>query len=247
MIRTLRVYLVGFGLTIYYGARVVVHALRRDRGAGRFCCHCARGWARGILRAAGVSVELEGAGNLTSGVTRVLVANHTSWFDVFALTAHLPVDFRYVGKKELERIPIFGGAWKACGISIDRSDRDAAVRSLEEAREVIRREGSTLIMFPEGTRSPTGELQPFKKGAFVLAIQAGVDVVPVAITGSRKVMPKGRWRIRSGTIRIRVGEPLPVEGLTFDDRDELTHRGWRAVRDLLPSGPVPPEVDEDRG
>ncbi|HZD05534.1 MAG TPA: lysophospholipid acyltransferase family protein, partial [Longimicrobiales bacterium] len=147
--------------------------------------------------------------------------------------ASLPVDYRFVAKKELARIPIFGAAWQACGhIAIDRQDRGAAVESLGEARRQVGDASPTIVMFPEGTRSPDGALHAFKKGAFVLAIQAGVPVVPTAIIGSRAIMEKGSLKVRSGTIRVRIGEAIPVDGLTHRDRNELTSEAREAVARL---------------
>jgi 1-acyl-sn-glycerol-3-phosphate acyltransferase len=164
---------------------------------------------------------------------QILVVNHTSWFDVLVLIAYLPGRSIFVAKKELERIPLFGRAVRSCGhIFIDRRDRSQALDSLTLARKSLEDERPTIIMFPEGTRSPTGELQKFKKGAFVLAIQSGVDVVPAAISGSREVMRKGSFRIRPGTIRVRFGEPISVEGLGIEQRNELTARAREALLGL---------------
>ena len=181
-----------------------------------------------------MKVEFENPEAIDPERSQVLVANHTSWFDVLALAAHIPGSYRFVAKKELEKIPFFGPAWLACGhISIDRSDRKAAIRSLAEAREKLERDHPTIILFPEGTRSRTGELLPFKKGAFVLALQTGVEVVPAAIMGSRDVMKKGSFLVYPGTVRIRFGEPIAVEGLEMEDRDALTGRARDAVQGLL--------------
>jgi 1-acyl-sn-glycerol-3-phosphate acyltransferase len=170
---------------------------------------------------------------------QVLVANHVSWFDVLALAGHVPGPFRFVAKKELEGIPVFGPAWQACGhISIDRQDRARAIESLAVARQRLVEERPTVILFPEGTRSITGELRSFKKGAFVLAIQTGVDVVPAAITGTRAIMRKGSWRIRTGrTIHVYFGEPIPVKGYEMEERNELPARARDSVQLLLRSDP----------
>jgi 1-acyl-sn-glycerol-3-phosphate acyltransferase len=153
------------------------------------------------------------------------------------MAAHLPVRYRFVAKKELQRIPVFGRAWTRCGhVSVDRGDREAAVGSLDRAWKEVRDENLTMVLFPEGTRSPDGELRPFKKGAFVLAIQARAPVVPVGITGSRKIMAKGASVIRPGTVRIRVGRPIPTEGLSILDRDRLLERCWTAVLALMQEG-----------
>lgn len=233
MIRTAWVWLVGCAATLWYGGRILALSTLGSRRLGCACRDLARRWCRTVLRAADTRVVLEGVEHLGRERAQVLVSNHESWFDVFALAGHLPVDYRFVAKRELASIPVFGPAWVACGhVSLDRQDRARAVDSLSAAGSRIVERGTTLVMFPEGTRSVTGALQPFKKGAFVLAIQAGVPVVPVAILGSRAVMPKGSWRVRPGTVRVRIGEPLAVDGLGHEDRDRLVARARRAVAAL---------------
>ena len=154
-----------------------------------------------------------------TGRGQVLVCNHQSWFDVFALSASLPVEFSFVGKKELSRVPVLGQAWEKVGhVAIDRSDRKSAIESLKRVEEQFRA-GRTIIMFPEGTRSPTGELARFKKGAFVMAIKCQVPVVPVAVSGTGTIMRKGDWVIEPGTATIRVGSPISTRGLTQRDRN----------------------------
>ncbi|RMH20343.1 MAG: 1-acyl-sn-glycerol-3-phosphate acyltransferase, partial [Gemmatimonadetes bacterium] len=234
MLRSLWVLAAGAVLTAWYAGKVVLLSLlRMDE---RLRCRCGgyqRRWARGILRAAGVRVRLEGVEHIQEPRGRIIVSNHESWFDVFALAAHLPGPHRFVGKRELDAIPVFGRAWRACGhVSIDRGNRESAIQSLSAAAARIREQGFSIIMFPEGTRSPDGSLQPFKKGAFVLAIQSGVPIVPVAVIGSRAVMPKGSFSIRRGEILIRVGEPIDVGELSLQDRDALQARARSAVAAL---------------
>lgn len=231
--RTLWTALVAVVSTIYHAARILIPAALRTPGFPRIAREQPRNWARSLLWAAGVKVELEGLENLPPGQPAILVANHESWFDVFALVVHLPVDYRFVGKVELTRIPFFGRAWLATGhIAIDRSDRQKAIESLRAAGESLRREGAVVVMFPEGTRSDDGRLLPFKKGAFVLALQTGVPVVPAGVSGSREIMPKGSWRIRPGTIVIRIGPAIPVEGRGEGARDELLDQAYREVERL---------------
>lgn len=230
MIGLLKMVLVGVPATIWYASRVIL-AVRWGRpNAAALCDELPRKWARLLLRATRVRVRLENVDAIDPERPQVLVANHVSWFDVLALTGHVPGAFRFVAKKELETVPFFGPAWQACGhISIDRDDRQRAIASLEVARAVLERDRPTVILFPEGTRSWDGSLRPFKKGAFVLAIQTGVEVVPAAILGSRDVMAKGSWRIRPGTITVRFGDPIQVGGMSADDRDLLTRRAREAV------------------
>jgi 1-acyl-sn-glycerol-3-phosphate acyltransferase len=232
-VRTLWTVLVASVSTVYHAARILIPAALRSPNFARIAREQPRNWARSLLWAAGVKVELEGLEHLSPGEPAVIVANHESWFDVFALVVHLPVDTRFVGKIELTRIPFFGPSWLACGhIAIDRSDRQKAIESLRVAGETLRREGAAVVMFPEGTRSADGELLPFKKGAFVLALQTGVPVVPVGVSGSRDIMPKGSWRIRSGTIVVRVGPPIPSEGRGEGARDALLQHSRAEVERL---------------
>src|SRR3989442_2626656 len=132
----------------------------------------------------------------------VYMANHQSLFDIPALVLAMPSDFRMVAKRELLLIPIFGWAlWLAGFIFIDRSDREKAIRKLERTVRTIR-PGRSVVVFAEWTRSPDGRLLPFKKGGFILALQAGVPIVPVAIPGGRGVLPKGSLRAKPGTIEV---------------------------------------------
>ena len=227
MIRALWVALVGGTVTAVLAMQIIVANLLGLTNTLRKICPRNPTWsARTILWASGVKVEWEGIERLRGRGPRVLVSNHESWFDVMALTANLPWEYRFAIKKELEKIPLWGAAWQACGhISVDRQNRQAAIQSMERAREISGENADTLIVFfPEGTRSPTGALQRFKKGAFVLALQLGVPVIPVAVIGGRQIMAKNRMRIRSGRMRVVVGEPIPVAGMTFDARDQLVER-----------------------
>jgi 1-acyl-sn-glycerol-3-phosphate acyltransferase len=232
MIRLLGVFLWIVPATIWFGGRMIWAVFRGSADVRCICRESPRGWARQLLRLSGVDVVFENLDVIDSERPQVLVANHSSWYDVLALVS-VPGTSLFVAKKELSKIPIFGRAIGGCGhIFIDRQDRNAAVQSLGAARELLEKESPTIIMFPEGTRTRTGELQSFKKGAFVLAIQTGVEVVPGAIIGSRDVMRKGSLRIRPGTITVRFGAPISVEGLGWDDRNQLTERARAAVRDL---------------
>lgn len=247
VLRNVRIWIAVLALTAYYATRIVWNAYRGcRRGLESVCTRAPRGWGGGIVRAAGVEVELDGAEHIDPDRPQIVVANHASWFDVFALAARFPGAFHFVAKKELAQIPVFGKAWRACGhIEIDRSDHAAAVASLEQAAEKIRSEDATIIMFPEGTRSPTGEVMRFKKGAFVLALKAGVPVVPVALVGSRDVMPKGSWLVRPGRIRIRIGPPIPAGDRDVADRNRLLRESRAAVIALLRGG-TPETPDPER-
>jgi len=261
VIRTIWVLLAGAALTFVLSATIwVLHAFGRLDVHDR-CERLGRFWSRGVLRMSGVRVQLHAPDRAQWPHRAVIVANHQSWFDVFALAATLPVSYRFVAKEELSRIPVFGTAWQACGhVSLPRKDRSRAIRSLKRASDQVREGKSAIILFPEGTRSPDGRLRAFKKGAFVLAINNEVPVIPLGISGSRHVMPKGSFRIRPGEIRIRVGDPIPTADLEHRHRDALLARTRAAVVSLMEdpdaleqggaplpkpaSGPAPePELD----
>jgi len=164
-------------------------------------------------------------------VPQVVASNHISWFDVFALAAVIEVPYHFVAKKELLRIPLFGAAMEGAGhITIDRSNREKAIESLRAAGEKIRRSPGAVVIFPEGTRSRNGRLQPFKKGAFVLAAESGVAIVPTAVTGSFEIMAKGSWRISPRTIHIHFLAPIPPEQVR-----EVGARGSEPLMDLVRS------------
>ena len=230
MIRQPWVYSVAAASTVFFGGTVALRAALRIRGFHRFAERATGNWARVILWGAGVRVTVENPERFGEGGGQILVSNHQSWFDVFSLAAALPVRFSFVGKKELNRIPFLGHAWEKVGhVAIDRGDHQSALNSLGSLDGQIRDEGRTIIMFAEGTRSPTGELRRFKKGAFVMAIKAQVPVVPVALAGTRRVMAKGDWRISPGHVRVRVGQPIPTTGLTLRDRDRLSGQVREAI------------------
>jgi 1-acyl-sn-glycerol-3-phosphate acyltransferase len=234
VIRTLLVLVAGIVLTFSLSAWVRISGLLRAPWARDHCSRASSFWGRALAWIAGARVRLEGATREKLDRPLVVVANHQSWFDVFVLAGHLPGRARFVAKEELRRIPLFGAAWETCGhVRVNRGDRAEAVRSLNEAGARIRDERLNVILFPEGTRSADGHLQPFKKGAFVLAIQAGVPILPVGISGSREIMAKGSWTIRPGEIRVRVGNPIPVDGLTVADRDRLLARARAEVLALM--------------
>jgi 1-acyl-sn-glycerol-3-phosphate acyltransferase len=196
----------------------------------------ARFWARVSLLLAGVRLTVAGHEHLPECAV-IYMPNHQSNFDILALHAGLPVQFRWLAKEELFRIPLFGFAMRRTGyIAINRSDRKQAIQSMAEAARRIS-EGTSVIVFPEGTRSPDGALLPFKKGGFMLAIDAGAPIVPVAIRGSHDVMPKhSRW-IRGGHIRVTIFPAVPTAGTTPAGRDALMEAVRRPIAEVLGEKP----------
>jgi 1-acyl-sn-glycerol-3-phosphate acyltransferase len=194
-----------------------------------------RAWARVNLWAAGTTVSVNGLDNIRFDGSCIYAANHQSGFDILALLGKLPVQFRWLAKAELFRFPILGQAMKASGyIPIDRDNRHKAFESINLAARRVR-EGNSIFIFPEGTRSLDGILQDFKKGGFILAIQSQHPMVPISITGSHRILPKrGEWRISPGTIRITIGQPIPTAGITIRNRDVLIQQVREAIRQNLP-------------
>jgi 1-acyl-sn-glycerol-3-phosphate acyltransferase len=198
-----------------------------------------RFWAAWALRVSGVRVTALGLENIAPGRPQILLPNHVSWFDVLALACVIPKRCRFVGKAELARVPLWGRAWVASGhIPIDRRDTQRAVASLDRAAAKLREDSSSIVIFPEGTRSADGHLLPFKKGAFMLALHTGIEIVPIGIAGSRSILPKGSWRVRSGRIIVRVGTPLRVAESGTSSRDGLMSRVRIEMEQLL-AAPLP--------
>jgi 1-acyl-sn-glycerol-3-phosphate acyltransferase len=230
----LLVTLTGLVLTPPLAALVVIAAALgvADRPGSVFWW-APRIWSRAILRAGGVHVRVHGAERITPPPAgQVFASNHVSWFDVFALAATLP-RYSFVAKAELLRIPIFGRGARAVGtVPIERDNRKSAFASYEVAATMIRA-GRAVIVFPEGTRGRSYTLRSFKKGPFVLAIAAGVPVVPVIVHGTLPIMPKGAWRIRPGVVDVHILEPVPTAGLTYEDRDALSDSVRERMSELL--------------
>lgn len=197
---------------------------------GEYTVHeIARKWAKGILRLSGVKVRVVGGEHVLQDRPQIFMANHQSFFDIFIVLAFIPAQFRFIAKKELFRIPLFGGALRRYGtVEINRQHHASAVRSIDEAAEKIR-EGKSVVTFPEGTRSIDGEVKAFKKGVFHLAIKAGVPIVPISIIGSREILPKHSLKVLPGRITMIFDRPIIIEGYSEESRDALIAR----VRDVV--------------
>jgi 1-acyl-sn-glycerol-3-phosphate acyltransferase len=190
----------------------------------------ARLWARSILAVSRVPVSVRGLERLEAGRAYIFMSNHQSNFDIPVLLGHLPVQFRWLAKAELFRIPLFGRAMRGAGyISIDRTDRDAAFRSLRTAAATIR-SGASIMIFPEGTRSTDGTLKPFKKGGFVTAIEAGVPIVPVAIRGTYEIMAKADLLIHPREVTLDIGTPIATDAYTIASKEALMDAVRSAIR-----------------
>ena len=170
-------------------------------------------WTWLVLRLGGISLQVIGSEKIEPGRPYVFMANHQSNIDIPVLIQALSqFQLRWIAKRELLWVPLFGWAmWATKHVPINRSKPLAAVRSLQLARERIAA-GISIVIFPEGTRSRDGRLLHFKKGGFLLAVQTGVPIVPVTITGSASVLPAGGWRLRSGAVEVFVDKPISVDG-----------------------------------
>lgn len=238
MIRTAWFGLNLFLATLLQGGLVIVASLFRVRG--NIYWSASRSWARWLIWASGCRVTVEGSDHIAMDRPQVFASNHVSHVDVIAIAANLPKPFRFVAKKELERIPLFGPAWKAAGhISVDRGDRASAVASLDAAGRLIRDDNSSVVIFPEGTRGTGGEMLPFKKGAFMLALHTGVEIVPVAVLGTRAILPKGSGRLRAGPITVRFGAPIDSSRFDDDSRDALIEEVRQRIEALLEKPALP--------
>lgn len=222
-------YVLRFALIAAYTVFWGVPAMLLAPFSGEAIVWIGRRWLSWIFRSCGIHLVTEGLEQIDRTRSYVFMSNHQSVLDIGALVLTLPVSWRFVAKRELTWVPFFG--W-ALGLSdqivIDRGSRTRAVRSLERAAERIRA-GVNVIIFPEGTRSPTGELREFKSGGFHLAIRAQVPILPATVSGSFGLIPKRSLKVYSGTIKVVYGAPIPTEGMRTDQRHELKDRVRAAI------------------
>lgn len=194
-------------------------------------------WSRLLLRLLGVGVRASGLENIPAGPA-VYAANHASTLDIFVVFGHLPVDFRIVYKRSLSLVPLVGWAIRLGGhVPIDRSNPVRARRSIAAAARRIRG-GTSVVVFPEGTRSPDGTVHRFKRGSFGLAVETGVPVVPVSLVGVKSVVPHGLTRVRPGTVAVVLHPPVPAAGRSPDEAEALAEEVRRIVAACHPERPA---------
>ena len=195
---------------------------------------CARVWAAGILKAARCPVEVVRLSNEVPEGGFLYFANHASMLDILALFVALKdTPFVFAAKRELFKVPCIGWHLRLAGyVEVDRDNRDRAISAYSKAAKQIRERGTIVTVYPEGTRSPDGRILPFKKGPFVLALEAQAPIVPVAVDGAQHALKKRTLRLYGHTIRVVVGKPIETKGLTTADRDHLLRQTRLAILDL---------------
>ncbi len=219
----------GCGLSTAFWATVSIVASLFS-GSGRLQHYCMRRWSKDNLWLSRARVEIEGLENIDSSRPQVFVANHSGLHDILSLSAYLPIQFRWVAKKSLFKVPFMGWHMGRSGyIPIDRDDPRAAARSIIEAARIIRG-GVHAIAFPEGTRSRTGALGKFRSGAFALALRTGVPLVPITLEGSYRVIMPKTLQVNPGTIiRIKIDRPIDLSAYARGDKHRLMEDVFRIM------------------
>lgn len=219
--------ILGTGL---FGSLAILANLTKKREAGFWWC--ARTWSRGLLLTGGTRLDVEFEARLERSGPCVFLCNHQSLFDIPVLIWTLPIQARFLAKASLFKLPVFGQALRVTGfIPVDRRDRSSARRSLEEAVQLLER-GTSVLVFPEETRSDSGRLLPFRRGAFLIALKAGVPLVPVGISGTREIRRKKSVWVRPGTVRVRYGAPVEPGERTVRERRQLIDEMRQRVASL---------------
>lgn len=227
--------------TIIYGAIGIALSFfdpTGDRQIG-----LARSWGRMICFICRIQLQVEGIEKIAPGSNYIFTPNHLSYTDTPVILASLPINFRFMAKQELFKIPFLGTHLKRAGhISVPLEDPRASIRSLSHAARVITERHLSVLIFPEGGRSEDGQLQEFKDGASYLAIKAGLPVVPIALCGTRDVLPMHSLHVRGGIVKVRIADPIPTAHLKLHDRTALTAQIRSEIVNLLEPTPVETNV-----
>lgn len=190
-------------------------------------------WSKIILLVTGIKVDVKGLENLIPEQPCILASNHQSLYDIPVLMGILPIQFRFIAKESLFRIPVFGWSMRLMKfISLERGKKDDILKSIREAIYRIK-SGTSVIIFPEGTRSPDGNLQQFKKGAFLLAIKTGCPIIPVVIKGTKTILPKGKLALTPAKVELIVCPAILPEDFKEMDREALSQRVHEVMENYL--------------
>ncbi|MCD6570186.1 MAG: 1-acyl-sn-glycerol-3-phosphate acyltransferase [Deltaproteobacteria bacterium] len=191
---------------------------------GNMAFNLSKVWAWVLLIVTGVRPVIKGREKIKKGRSYIIISNHQSQYDILALVTKLGIQFRWIIKKELRKAPLFGYALYASkNIFIDRSDTKQSIESINEGLKRLP-PGTSVMVFAEGTRSPDGEIHPFKKGGFIMAIDNSLPILPVSVSGGRKILPKGSLVFSPGPIEVVVADPIDTTGYTRKDLEELMQR-----------------------
>lgn len=232
-LRALRSAVVWTGIilaTVLFGLPAIPAAFLPPRGD--WFLRFARGWARTILFFSGVPVRVLHGERLIGSRGFVVASNHESYADILVLLSSLPLPLRFLAKRSIFRVPILGWSIRAAGfVPVDRGDRSRAGATVEAALKLLRT-GRSLVIFPEETRTRTGDLLPFKPGAALFALRSGFPLLPVGISGTRRVLPRGALATTPGRVALAIGSPIPVAGRSAGERDVVTREVRGAIAAL---------------
>ena len=241
MLRTLWTALVVVVVTIPCATATIVVAIFKSNA--RVIDSFIRFWAGAIVWAAGIDLRSENIERSDRNQRYIIVANHYSYFDIPCIFVAIPQPIRFMAKVSLFKIPIFGWSIGRAGfIPIDRKNRRTAVKSFELAVERIRK-GNTVVVFPEEGRSRERTMREFQRGGFLLALRSGLPILPVAIDGTFDVYSANAWKVTPGPVTVRVGTPIPTEGLTVRDKERLLNESRAQILSMLSP---PPTTSEPR-
>lgn len=231
MLRTASALLTAFFATLVIAPLVILVSLVSS--SSPLIDRLIRVWARLIVAAAGVRIETVGLENVSADGRYVIVANHYSYLDIPCLLAAIDHPLRFMAKKSLFQVPLFGWGLKAAGfIPVDRKNRRTALQSFDMAAKRIRK-GNSITVFPEEGRTSTRELKPFQRGAFLLAMRAGLSVIPVALDGTWDVLRVGQTAIRPGNVTVKIGSPIALEGGGSRAKEQLIRQARSEIRQML--------------
>ncbi len=227
MIRTTYIILWVVLTTIFWGTIAIIISFFTRTGNPVHII--ARIWARGILYVSRIRVKVNGLNQIDPTQSYVYMSNHQSNFDIPVLLAHLPVQFRWLAKAELFKIPLFGRAMQGAGyVKIDRFNQESAFQSIKEAATKMK-DGVSVMIFPEGTRSRDGRIRPFKKGGFIMAVDAGVPIVPIVLQGTWSIMEKSSLQINTGDVVMNLEKPIATTNYSRQNKDELIEAVRRVI------------------
>jgi 1-acyl-sn-glycerol-3-phosphate acyltransferase len=229
-------------LTVSFGILSLITSFFDKTGRGQ--ARLARVWAKLLLALSGVKVRVEGLEHIDPNGSYIFIANHLSYMDTPVIMAHIPVQFRFLAKRGLFKIPLLGTHLGRAGhIPVPREDPRAAVKTMQTAAEVVQNKKISLLIFPEGGRSHDGQLRPFKEGGAYIAIRAGIPLIPVVLIGTREVLPFGSGIVKSGQVTLRILRPIPTAELNLKARGAVTDQlREQILRELEVREPEPQAV-----